>query len=55
MGKLLDHSFPDAPIEYEPNTIQRILRDIEMSLSKVDFPSKVEGEDENRALTWFMG
>lgn len=54
MAKLLDHSFPDAPIEYDPNTWQRVLRDIEISLSKMEFPARIEGKDENEALTWFF-
>jgi hypothetical protein len=54
MARLLDHSFPDAPGEYSQNTWQRILRDIEISLSKMEFPSEIEGKDENRALTWFI-
>lgn len=55
MGKLLDHSFPDAPKEYDPDTMQRILRDTEIALTKMDFPTKIEGKDENEALTWFFG
>ena len=54
MGRLLDHSFPDAPIDYDYITFQRILRDIEMSLTKKEIPSEVECKDENSALTWFM-
>lgn len=54
MAKLLDHSFPDASIEYDANVLQRILRDIEMALTRIEFPSEVEGKDENKALTWFM-
>ena len=54
MVKLLDHSFPDATIEYDPDTLQRILRDIEIALTKMEFPTEIEGKDENKALTWFM-
>ena len=54
MAKLLDHSFPDSPEEYDPDIFQRILRDIEMALSKLEFPSQVEGKDESNALSWFM-
>ena len=54
MARLLDHSFPDASIEYDPEVWQRTLRDIEMSLTKTELPSEVEGKDENNALTWFM-
>lgn len=55
MARLLEHSFPDAPIEYDSEVWQRTLRDIEMALSGTEFPSRVEGKDENGALTWFMG
>jgi hypothetical protein len=54
MAKLLDHSFPDAPKDYDPDTMQRILRDMEMALTKMEFPTKIEGKDENDALTWFF-
>jgi hypothetical protein len=54
MGKLLDHSFPDAPEEYNADIIQRTFRDIEMALSKTEIPSIVEGKDENAAITWFF-
>jgi|TARA_R110000803_G_scaffold70348_1_gene133170 hypothetical protein len=54
MGSLLDHSFPDAPMVYEPETYQRILRDIEMALTKKEFPVEIEGKDQSRALSWFF-
>ena len=54
MVKLLDHSFPDATTDYDADTLQRILRDIEMALTKMEFPAEIEGKDENKALTWFM-
>ena len=38
MAQLLDHSFPNAPEVYDVETFQRILRDIEMALTKIDFP-----------------
>ena len=53
MARLLDHSFPDAPDTYDTDTFQRILRDIEMSLTKTELPAEVEGKDDNKALTWF--
>ena len=54
MGRLLDHSFPDAPTDYEYSIFQRILRDVEISLTKKEIPSEIEGKDENNALTWFL-
>ena len=54
MGKLLDHSFPDAPLDYDSLVLQRIIRDIEMALTKKEIPSEIEGKDENSSLTWFM-
>ena len=54
MGRLLDHSFPDATTEYDPTATQRFYRDIEMALTKVEFPTRVEGVDENQAITWFF-
>jgi|TARA_R110000823_G_scaffold272527_2_gene391813 hypothetical protein len=54
MGSLLDHSFPDAPNAYDQALFQRILRDIEMALTKKEFPVEIEGKDNSRALSWFF-
>jgi len=43
-----------APDEYDPDTFVRILRDLEMALTKIDFPSVVSGEDDTNGLNWFM-
>ena len=48
MVKLLDHSMPNAP-----EAFVRILRDIEMALTKLEFPAIVSGEDETHGLMWF--
>jgi preprotein translocase subunit SecE len=55
MAKLLDHSFPDATVEYNTEAMQRFFRDIEIALTKIEFPTRVEGIDENQAITWFFG
>jgi hypothetical protein len=34
--------------------VQRAIRDIEMALTKMDFPAEVEGKDDSKALTWFI-
>lgn len=54
MVSLLDHSMPMAPDEYDPDTFVRILRDLEMALTKIDFPSVVSGQDDTNGLNWFM-
>jgi|TARA_R110000751_G_scaffold40951_1_gene96597 hypothetical protein len=43
-----------APDEYDPDTFVRILRDLEMALTKIDFPSVVSGQDDTNGLNWFM-
>jgi hypothetical protein len=53
MVKLLDHSMPNAPEDYDPEAFVRILRDIEMALTKLEFPAIVSGEDETHGLMWF--
>jgi hypothetical protein len=55
MARLLDHSFPDASTEYDQEATQRFHRDIEMALTKIEFPTIIEGKDENKAITWFFG
>ena len=54
MAKLLDHSMPMAPDEYDPDTFARILRDLEMALTKIDFPDRISGEDDLKGLSWFI-
>jgi len=66
MARLLDHSLPDVvgvranainPITGQPlfiEAVQRAIRDIEMALTKMEFPAEVEGKDDSQALTWFI-
>ena len=54
MVSLLDHSMPMAPNEYDPDTFVRILRDLEMALTKIEFPAVVSGEDDTNGVNWFM-
>jgi len=54
MAKLLDHAMPMAPDQYDADTFVRILRDLEMALTKMDFPSVVSGEDDTNGVAWFM-
>ena len=53
MVKLLDHSKPNAPEEYDPETFVRIFRDLEMALTKLDFPAVVSGENDTHGILWF--
>ena len=54
MASLLDHSFPMVPEEYDYNTFTRIMRDLEMALTKFDFPDVMSGEDDTKGFSWFM-
>ena len=54
MAKLLEQSFADAPDEYDVITFQRILRDIEVALTKKEFPQEVESLDGARSVSWFF-
>ena len=54
MASLLDNSMPLAPDQYDADTFARILRDLEMALTKIDFPAVVSGEDDTNGLNWFM-
>jgi hypothetical protein len=53
MVKLLDHSMPSPPDEYDIEAFTRILRDIEMALTKIEFPAVVSGDDETQSMLWF--
>jgi len=55
MAKLLKNSLPNVETEYNPELVQRAFRDIEIALTDTEMPSKIEGQDENSALTWFLG
>ena len=54
MSKLLDHAMPLAPDEYDADTVVRIMRDIEMALTKMEFPAVISGEDDTNGVNWFM-
>ena len=54
MVKLLDHSMPLAPDDYDADTFVRILRDIEMALTKTDLPAVISGKDDTNGISWFM-
>ena len=54
MSKLLDHAMPLAPDEYDAASFVRIMRDIEMALTKMEFPAVISGEDDTNGVNWFM-
>ena len=66
MAKLLDHSLPDVggvsistinPITGQPQFIEAVqlaISEIEMALTKLEFPAEIEGKDDSKALTWFI-
>ena len=54
MAKLLDHAMPLAPDQYDPDTFVRILRDLEMALTKTEFPAVISGEDDTNGINWFF-
>ncbi len=54
MAKLLDHNLPQVPDTYDADTFEMILRDIDISLTKVDFPAVIEGRDDARSMAWFL-
>jgi hypothetical protein len=54
VASLLDHAFPIVPEEYDVDTFTRIMRDLEIALTKFDFPAVISGEDDTKGLSWFM-
>ena len=54
MALLLNHSLPNVPDEYDPDDFTRIMRDIEIALTKLDFPVRVSGKDDTNGIAWFM-
>ena len=53
MASLLDHNFPEVPTVYDPDVFARIMRDLEMALTKIEFPEVLSGQDDLNALAWF--
>ena len=54
MARLLDHAMPMSPEEYDADIFTRILRDLEMALTKTDLPAVVSGKDDTNGISWFM-
>jgi len=54
MASLLDHNFPEVPETYDPDVFARIMRDLEMALTKIDFPAIVSGDEETKGFSWFF-
>ena len=54
MAKILDHCFPMVPEQYDADVFVRIMRDLEMALTKIEFPAVVSGEDDTKGINWFM-
>ena len=54
MASLLDHNFPDIPDSYDPEVFARIMRDLEMALTKIEFPEVGSGQDDTKGLNWFL-
>jgi hypothetical protein len=54
MAKILDHSLPMVPQEYDPELFSRIMRDLEMSLTRTELPAVISGQDDTRGFSWFM-
>ena len=54
MARLLDHNLPLAPDQYDPETFQLILRDLEVALTKTELPEVIEGRDNARSMAWFL-
>ena len=54
MSSLLDHTFPLVPATYDQDTFSRIMRDLEMALTKIDFPAIVSGDEETKGFSWFF-
>jgi hypothetical protein len=54
VASLLDHNFPEVPETYDAEVFARIMRDLEMALTKIEFPEVVSGQDDTNSITWFI-
>lgn len=43
-----------VPEQYDADVFVRIMRDLEMALTKIEFPAVVSGEDDTKGINWFM-
>ena len=54
MSKLLETALPIVPDQYEAETWSRIVRELEMALTRVDFPENVSVKDDTDGINWFI-
>ena len=54
MAKLLDHAMPMVPDQYDADVFVRIMRDLEMALTKTEIPAVISGQDDTNGISWFM-
>jgi hypothetical protein len=54
MALLLDQTLPLVPSDYDPLVFGRIVREVEIALTKVEFPAVVSSEDDVQGFSWFM-
>tara|TARA_R110001592_G_scaffold161253_2_gene393848 strand:+ start:285 stop:452 length:168 start_codon:yes stop_codon:yes gene_type:complete len=54
VASLLNYNFPEVPETYDADVFARIMRDLEIALTKIDFPEVVSGQDDTNAITWFI-
>jgi len=54
MGKLLETSLPIAPVEYDQQTMVRLVQLVERALTTKEMPSVISGEDDTNGMNWFM-
>ena len=55
MGKLLETSLPLAPVEYDQQTMVRLVQLVERALTTKEMPSVISGEDDTNGMNWFDG
>ena len=54
MGKLLETSLPLVSVEYDQQTMVRLVQLVERALTTKEMPSIISGEDDTNGMNWFM-
>jgi|TARA_R110002020_G_scaffold84979_1_gene210039 hypothetical protein len=54
MARLLETALPLATPEYDFDTMMRLLRTLEDSLTRTELPDVISGQDDTNGMTWFM-
>ena len=54
VARLLETSLPLVTLEYDFDTMVRLVRTLEDALTRTELPAVISGQDDTNGMTWFM-